>query len=962
MAQRYPTYNTENRTSLARPVNIDRADLREAQKSANAMSTGANQIMDFAFGKMEQKAKIQGQEYGATNPQEAMKATKGQDTIFDQYAYGAAVKAASAQVETEARNEMGKTLLEWKNNKGTPEALQSKLHSINAGFSNAMGDMDAVSAMALNETLTRLSNSVYLDYTEDWMKDQKASLKTKTYEGIEQRHQAIEIMARQNISPEMFNENLAAEINSLTGFMEGTDQTPKEIAGAVLTMQKRAHKARVRGAFKRSEDKVGFLNEFQEDLKSKKGLARGLADADSISLISEMNTKINSVNKRTKAIHTALDKDFAALEKIAIDGLNPGNQLSELKKEAELAGYGMLYMQIEQLEANYENYYRPAREMNPEGLQREINKIQKMQSADGEVTDAERVLVENLEKILTDISGDRKDEEKSLDERFVSISKIVADGQNPGLEKIDALLKEAKELNYESMVADLEDLKKSTGVLQRARQMSQEALQGEINTMQREMDLNENVTDYDLKLLSNLEGILADKKKERKDEDEIINDAMEILSKGYGLDEEMTKELNDIFSRYKDDEIRDKLKNAVEAMALFEEVEDYSVKGIDQAIDKYQDQLDQIGANKNTLDVMEGLEEMRTKMVAALDQDPMAWAKKTREDFPELSYIEDANGNMVLDKESVKARVKWAKGWAGEMGIETTFFSDQDKKGMIAYYNSVGKDKKIAMIGNITETFGSDALEAFREIHGTQDGRNLAHVGALSIGGNPYIVEDALRGYELAAEDVQVYFADGSTAKNTMDENLAIVMSGVRFPPHLMGSITSTAKHAYMARHIDKGLTDFDEEIWQEVLQESAGALIMNGEQYGGIITFDPDRMGKDHQLMIPNNIKAENFENIIERINPELFEHTTGAKLHYINRITQEVIPFDISTDDKWEDLRDRFHFSNVDGDNVYLSLEPTTHYDPNRNQGVGFFVDANGENIVLNLRELANKLGKMK
>ena len=100
----------------------------------------------------------------------------------------------------------------------------------------------------------------------------------------------------------------------------------------------------------------------------------------------------------------------------------------------------------------------------------------------------------------------------------------------------------------------------------------------------------------------------------------------------------------------------------------------------------------------------------------------------------------------------------------------------------------------------------------------------------------------------------------------------------------------------------------------------------------------------------------------MIDRINPQLFQHTTGSKLHYINRITQEVVPFDISTDDKWEDLRDRFHFSNVDGDNVYLSLEPTTHYDPNRNQGVGFFVDANGENIVLNLRELATKLGKMK
>ena len=915
MATRYPTYDSENRKTLAPLQNIDRADLREEVKGANAMAQGASKIMNFAFNKLDKKAKKEGMEYGATNPQEAMKSTKDGSTTFDEYAYGAAVKVASAEIETEARNEMGKALLEWKETKGDPELLKAKLFNINAGFSNAMGDMDAISAAALNQSLTRVSNSAYLNYTEGWMKENKEKLKTANYLALDERFKSVEIMARGHISPQLFDENLLAEIEGTTVMLEAGDHSPKEIASAVLTLTSKAHKARVRSAFLRTEDKAGFINEFEKDFSKREGSARGLGEQESLALLSEMNTKMGTLKTVRNSLLKSLDGEFTGLEKIAVDGLENGPQLADLKNRARESGHSELYMKIEMLEENYETYYRPARLMSPENLTKEINKIQIAQTADNNVTEEEKNLVDNLEKILTDLKSDRSDEEKDINERYSDIASVVADGNNPGFAKLEAMMVEAKDLGYEDMYEDLSKLLSSTKVLQRANQMSQEKLRKEINDIKAVNKQNKNTSKYASDLIRNLESIHSKKVAGRKDEDAVLDEYLGIIEAGYRPNEELQGELNDVLIRYKDTDIRDKIKEVIVTRAA-------------------------------------------------------AWAKTTREDFPELLYITDKNGKTIIDPDSAIRRYKWMDSWSAEMGIERSILTNEEKDGMIALYNTVNKDQKMNILIGMEQSFGTRTLDVLEEIHHASDeGSMLAHLGYLGAGNNKEILSDTLSGMELAKVDVEAYFKDKPGALAIITEETNAITSGARFPPHLLGNIAATAKAAYTKRHMDQGLDEFDQTLWERTLQEASGAIYINKEQHGGMVTFEPRDDGKEHQVMIPENIKADEFEDLIDSIDSVDFMMITrkdgnlGA-LHFIDKKTGLAVPLDIAADsddlddesgeDKFEKIRERWHFSNIDENNVRISLRASTNYDLNNQEGIGFYVDSEGKPIVINLREL--------
>ena len=952
MAQRYPTYDSSNRASLARPVNVDRADLREQAKGASAMAQSANQIMNFAFGKLEQKAKLEGQQYGAMNPQKAMKQSKGQDTVFDQYAYGAAVKVASAQIETEARNEMGKVLLEWKNNKADPELLRTKLDNINAGFSNALGNMDSLSAATLNETLTRLSNSVYLDYTEDWMKDQKDDLRTATYLGVDERLNNIELMGRQNITLEQFNDNLNAEIASLMGFMEGSDLTQKEISAAVINMRIRANKARVRGGFERATDKIAFAEEFKNDFDKRQGLASGLDEASQKTLYGEMNTKINSIDKRTTALHKSLDGKFSKIEEIVVDGLNPGSQLTELKKEAEAAGYGDLYMEIEQLEYNYENYYRPARLKSPEELQIIINEMQKTETASEEVLPEQKEIVENLEKILADIRSDRVDEEADLSNRFSSIEKIVSKGRNPGFNHLEKLLADAEEVGDQEMIEKTTMLINSTKVLQRANDMSAEALQGEINDIQASINNSDEVSEYQQDLLINLQNILDRKETERADEDAKLTEMMEVLSQGYPLNDELQKELSDILTRYKDDEIRDKLATVISQVTQLDAAEDMSVIELGRVIDSIDKVLQKKGADEDALKLVEGLQSLKKNMINALESDPIGWAKKTREDFPEIAFTDDGN----MDAQSVKNRIEWVNGWSAEMNITPQYLTQDESTALINAFSRADLNNKIVLINRVRENFDINTSAVWEQIHSNgKIGQNLAHLGTLSFYGNQDIVKDSLQGLEYDKEQVKEFFIEAGTTSSEMNEKIMTYIGGTYFPGNLIGNIQEVTKSAYKQRHINLKKDEFDPELFEQTFQEVAGAIYINGEKYGGIIEFDPEQSGTEHNLMIPNNIWAEGFPGLIEDMNEvDFLANNNNQRLHYVRN--GQVVQFDTTDLDgeKFNKLKERFHFTNANADEVMISFYPAFSSDPQ------YLLDANGDPILLNLRGLQETVAK--
>ena len=830
MAQRYPTYDSAGRRTIARTPGIDQAALREEAKGFSNMAAGANKIMNFAFGKMEQKAKIEAVEYGAANPQEAMKQTKDQSTTFDQYAYGAAVKVAGSQIETQARNQMGKTLLEWKDSKGDPEELKARLFNINAGFSNAMGSMDAVSAASLNETLTRLSNSVYLDYTEDWMKDQKASLKTNTLIGIDERIKGLELMGRQNISSEQFDENLMIEIDALRSYMEGNGSTPTEIGSAIIQAQTKSQRARVRGAFDRAEDKIAFAAEFEKDFNKRENLARGLDEADQKTLLGEMNTKINSINSRNNAAKTELDNQFTDLKNVVTDGRDPGDQLLKLKQQVAELNYSELYFQIEQLEKN-------------------------------------------------------------------------------------------------------------AGIYQRVRQMSVEGAQDYINELQHEIRIDERVTPEERELLKDLESILSSMESERADEQAVIGEAENIIEKGYLPGPELMKKLQDGYERYKDTALGEKFDILLDNLAVLKEGETLSPAALEEVIQET-DRILQVGVeNEAQIDLIDDLRAMKGKMESALKTDPLAWAKNTRDDFPSL-VITDGK----VDKQSANARINWVNGWSSEMSIQPKYFTNNEKDTIISGYMAADVNNKIAFLSGLNESFGIHTMDVLEELHGSsKDGQNLAHIGALTLGGNIDIAEDAFLGMELDQESIKLYFPEGGTVKTDMDQMMTEAMFGAQIQAAEMGNIIEVTRNAYMQRHIKSGLKEFNDDLFQQTLQEAAGARFINGDQYGGIITFDPDTHGTEHQVMIPNNIVAEDFPDLIDSMDEvDFFMNTDGKSLHFLNS-NGKGEPLK-----NYERYRDRFHFTSISANEVVISLYPSTGDDPQ------YFVDENGERIILDLKEL--------
>ena len=830
MAQRYPTYDSAGRRTIARTPGIDQAALREEAKGFSNMAAGANKIMNFAFGKLDQKAKVEGAQYGATNPQEAMKQTKGQSTTFDQYAFGAAVKVAGSQIETQARNQMGKALLEWKDSKGDPEELKARLFNINAGFSNAMGSMDAVSAAGINQTLTRLSNSVYLDYTEDWMKEQKASLKTNTMIGIDQRVKGLELMGRQNISPEQFDENLIIEIDELRNYMEGNGSTPTEIGNHIIQAQTLSQRSRVRGAFERAEDKIAFAAAFEKDFNKRENLARGLDEADQKTLLGEMNTKINSINSRNNAAKTELDNQFADLKNVVTDGLDPGDQLLKLKQQATELNHGELYFQIEQLEKNAGIYQR-VRQMSVEGAQNYINELQNEQRIDTKTTPEERELLKDLESILSDITSDRADEEA------------------------------------------------------------------------------------------------------------VIGEAENIIDRGFLPGPKLMQKLQDGYERYKDTALGEKFDILLDNLGSLKKGETLNPLELEEFIKETETLLEAGVENQTQIDLIDDLKTMQGKMKTALSNDPLSWAKKTRDDFPNLAIVDGK-----VDTESANARINWVNGWSAEMAILPKYFTNNEKNTIISGYMAADVNNKIAFLSGLNESFGIHTMDVLEELHGSsKDGQNLAHIGALTLGGNIDIAEDAFLGMELDQESIKLYFPEGGTVKTDMDQMVTEAIFGAQIQGAEMGNISEVTRNAYTQRHIRSRLKEFDADLFQQTLQEAAGARFINGDQYGGIITFDPDTHGTKHQVMIPNNIVAEDFPDLIDSMDElDFFMNTGNKSLHFLD-------------DDgkgkplkNYERYRDRFHFTSISANEVVISLYPSTGDDPQ------YFVDENGERLILDLREL--------
>ena len=106
---------------------------------------------------------------------------------------------------------------------------------------------------------------------------------------------------------------------------------------------------------------------------------------------------------------------------------------------------------------------------------------------------------------------------------------------------------------------------------------------------------------------------------------------------------------------------------------------------------------------------------------------------------------------------------------------------------------------------------------------------------------------------------------------------------------------------------------------------------------------------------MIPNNIWAEGFPVLIEDMNEvDFLANNNNQRLHYVRN--GQVVQFDTTDLDgeKFNKLKERFHFTNANADEVMISFYPAFSSDPQ------YLLDANGDPILLNLRGLQETVAK--
>jgi len=283
----------------------------------------------------------------------------------------------------------------------------------------------------------------------------------------------------------------------------------------------------------------------------------------------------------------------------------------------------------------------------------------------------------------------------------------------------------------------------------------------------------------------------------------------------------------------------------------------------------------------------------------------------------------------------VKERVGQSKAFAATQGLPVPKFLSNDEAALLSStIENASIDGQIALISTINMAFGKDTGLVMSEVSKTSP--EFAHIGGLAtVGANKATLVDALNGIKLAKEGVKTFEGPGDAA--TKKAQLADQLGGAYlYAPRTRQAIVKTADAIYLSRSIGMDKTAFDSDLYKQAFQEAAGGVMYkDGGMRGGIIEH------RGIKVAIPNTVRQEDFEDIIDEATLEDFEAAAGS------------IPKDEKGRSYTIDrLRDAYLVSMDNEKAIMFYDNPTEKSSP-----VAFGIE-NGQELVIDLRVLAERV----
>ena len=318
------------------------------------------------------------------------------------------------------------------------------------------------------------------------------------------------------------------------------------------------------------------------------------------------------------------------------------------------------------------------------------------------------------------------------------------------------------------------------------------------------------------------------------------------------------------------DALTQDLKTDFELLALDSSFVNQLREATPSEISKHISSIKQGGVKADELRNLNLAEKMLSNMRSELSTDPLSFAMNRG--------LTDSNNNslnitpidILADREvmnaSIKKRINDANIVSGRYGIETKFFTKQEKDALTEYLRTADRAQQLYLLGAIVDGGGLSAPDMLAEI--SKSSPEFAGIGALVNAGNMTAANSALSGFEsLAGGFKPIDF----TPTNTNANFNGLTSVALRYLPNTESISRDLAPAIYA--HIARRENTFSENLWTRAINESLGGSVRNGEDFGGIQEV------RGQLTLLPPNLNSDIIETALKNITPESLMFASGGQ-----------------------------------------------------------------------------------
>jgi len=173
-----------------RAPRIDFAAQEASARGYAQISANLDRLSGFFFSMAENKAQIEGAEYGATNAPtrkqlmdaknrgEPIDLSGDQATVFGRAARKASMEAVSDELTYLAKRDITNIITQGINNNTAPNAVSESIDSVVAGYASTLDGTDPAMARHYRANLSIYGNAEYEAYSKQWLNGEKTRRKT----------------------------------------------------------------------------------------------------------------------------------------------------------------------------------------------------------------------------------------------------------------------------------------------------------------------------------------------------------------------------------------------------------------------------------------------------------------------------------------------------------------------------------------------------------------------------------------------------------------------------------------------------------------------------------------------------------------------------------------------------------------------------------------------------------------